>query len=908
MLAHIHRVVARIRAVFHSNKLDHDFDQELEAHLAMSEADKMRSGMTREQAHRAARLELGGLTQLREAGREARGLPWLDPFWLDLKLGVRMLRKSWGLTIVGGLAMTVVIFIAGFAFQILHTLQGRELPLNEGERIVAMATWDPVANEQRGIPAADFARWRTTLRSVADIGAFRTVERSMVTEDGPSEPVAIAEMTASGFQMTRVPPLMGRPLIEEDEHDGAIPVVVIGHHLWHSKFSSDPQVVGQRVSLGGIQHTVVGVMPKEFGFPVNHGIWTPLRVDSVERKAAQVLAFGRLEPGVSLELAQAELSTVGLLPPTTDLQADLQLQPRVMTYTDAFTGDLSSGQGRWTVRLVLFFISLLLLPPCANIAILVYARTVTRQEEFAARTALGATRRRIVAQLFIEALVLAGVAAGVALVLANVSVTFLRDSVSLTADGFAAPGGAPFWMDFSLSFATVVFAAGLAVVAAVIAGVLPALKATGSQMQQVLRVLGGGGAGMRLGATWTALVVAQVALSVAALPSAVEMGWGTIRKGILGPGFAAEQYMTARIAMDPATSFGLAADREQTAVDSRYTVLQAELVRQLEAEPGVLAVTLLSALPGDEPWAHVEVSGVTMPRDGIFESNDLVRFAQVDEAFLDAFEIPILVGRKFDASDFAPESTAVIVNQTFAQQLLGDESPLGRRVRYLDALDAEPGGEPGRWYEIVGVVPDRPANATSGTLYHPSAPAQQESLHLALRVGPTAVNSIDKLRAGRLQEISMALDPTLVVDELFTLDEIYREQQIGNNIGAVSIGIVTLSVLLLSAAGMYALMSFTVNQRRREIGIRSALGAQPRRLLAGIFRRALRQLGAGAFAGIVVALVLDHFVPIELVGGWNIPAIIPVAATLMVAIGLLSAFGPARRGLRIEPTEALRDG
>jgi len=895
-MALFHVVVARIRAAFRSSKLDSDFDQELEAHLDMAEADKMRSGMTREQARRAARIELGGLTQLREAGRSARGLPWLDPFWLDIKLGLRMLRKSWGLTIVGGLAMTVVIFIAGFAFQMLHTLQGEKLPLDEGDRIVAMAAWDPVANEQRGILEQDFERWRTTLRSVEDVGAFRTVERSLVTDDGPAEPVAVAEMTASGFQMARVPPLLGRPLIEEDEQDGAIPVVVIGHQFWHSRFLSDPAIVGQRVSLGGIVHTVVGVMPEEFGFPVNHGIWTPLRVVAVQGQGTQVLAFGRLAPGASLEVAQAELSTLGLLPSSADPPAELQLQPRVMPYTYAFTGDLQSGQGRWTVRFVLFFVSLLLIPPCAKIAILVYARTVTRQEEFAARTALGATRRRIVAQVFIEVLVLAGAAAGVALILAQVTVTYLRGAVSLSGDSFAASGGAPFWMDFSLSFSTVVFAAGLAVFAAVIAGVLPALKATGSQMQQVLRVLGGGRTGTQLGATWTALVVAQVALSVAALPLAAEMGWGTIRNGILGPGFAADQYMTARIAMDG----------EQFSPDSRFSVLQAELVRQLEAEPEVLDVTMVSALPGDEPWAHVEVSGVPLADEGIFASNNLVRFSRVDDAFLDTFDIPVLIGRKFEASDFASESAAVIVNLTFAQQLLGDENPLGHRVRYLGAIDAEPGGGPERWYEIVGVVSDRPANATHGTMYHPSVPTQLHSVYLAVRVRP--FDSLRSLRAGRLREIAMALDSTLVVNELHTLDEIYHEKQVGNNLGALGLAVVTLSVLLLSAAGMYALMSFTVNQRRREIGIRSALGAQPRRLLAGIFRRALRQLGVGAIAGLLVAIVLDFYVPIELVGGWNIPAVIPAAAALMITIGLLSAFGPARRGLKVEPTEALRDG
>ncbi len=893
MIATIHSILARIRAVFRQGNDDNDFDQELQTHLAMSEADKIRSGMSRGQARRAARLELGGLTQLKEAGREARGLPWLDAFWLDFKLGVRMLRKSWGLTLVGGLAMTVVIFIAGFAFQIFHTIQGRSLPLDDGDSIVALIAWDPAGNVQRGVRETDIERWRASLQSVEEIGAFRTIERSLLSEDGPAEPVAVAEITAAGFQVPRVPPLLGRPLIEEDEQVGAEPVVVIGYHLWHSRFLADPAILGRQVALGGTPHTIVGVMPEEFAFPVSHGIWTPLRLDSAPGRATPLFAFGRLAPDATLDSAQAELATVGFLPATTattgtttEAQGELPIQPRVVPYAYGFIGALGTGEGRWTVRIVLFFISLVLLPPCANIAILIYARTVTRQTEFAARTALGASRRRIVGQIFIEVLVLAGSAAVVALVLAQLSVIWLRGQLALSGDNLEAPGGAPFWMDFSLSFSTIVFAAGLAILAAVVAGVLPAIKATGGQMQQVLRVLGGGGSGVRLGATWTALVVAQVALSVAVLPSAIEMGWGTIRTGILGPGFAAEQYLTARVAV-------------QAEIPERH----AELTRRLQAEPGVRSVTRVAALPGAEPWAHVEVEGIPAVDTGIFEGSDLIRFNQVDEAFFDTFELPVLVGRTFGAADFSAESAVVIVNQTFARKLPGHASPLGRRIRYLDALDANLPGEQGRWYEIVGVVSTRPRNETHGTIYHASNHEQRSSVHFALHVGSTTAGGPVPFR-----EIATALDSTLVVDELVALDAIYRDQAVGNNIGALGLGAVTLSVLLLSAAGMYALMSFTVNQRRREIGIRAALGAQPRRLLADIFRRALRQLGVGALAGILVAFLLDHYVPTEIMGGWNIPGIVPVAATVMVAIGVLSAFGPARRGLRVEPTEALRDG
>ena len=268
--------------------------------------------------------------------------------------------------------------------------------------------------------------------------------------------------------------------------------------------------------------------------------------------------------------------------------------PRLVPYTRAFFSDAEF----WEARLALFLVALLLVPPCANIAILVYARTVTRQEEFAARYALGASRGRIVAQLFIEIFVLAAGAAGVALVLVRLAGVYMEAIVI----------GWPLWMDFSdFSVTTVFFVAALTVLAAVIAGVIPAIQATGRLAQSGLRALGGR-TGMRLGATWTALVVAQVAFSVAVLPEAVESAWGTLRPGILGPGFAAEDFLTAGLAMDPQTGPG-----ERTGIDpdpstTRFGARRAELVRRLANEAGVSGVTVSAAVPGNEPWAFIEVS------------------------------------------------------------------------------------------------------------------------------------------------------------------------------------------------------------------------------------------------------------------------------------------------------------
>ena len=894
-------IVARVRTVFRSDNLDRDFDQELDTHLAMAEADKMRGGMTRRQARRAARVELGGLTQLREASRAARGLPWLGTFWLDLKLGLRMLRKSWGLTLVGGLAMTIVIAIAAGAFGAFDTLLGSRIPLDEGNRVVALMTWDEAVGQRRHASFRDVDRWWSAPGSVMDVGAFRTVERSLATDDGPPEIVAIAEMTASGFVLARVPPLLGRPLVRADEGDGASPVVVIGFDVWRSRFSSDPTMVGQLLRLGGTDHTVVGVMPEGFAFPVNHRFWTPLRtqrthdVRGARAAGRTVFAFGRLAPDVTLEGAQAELTTLGLLPPVAATETTSRFQPRVVPYT---LGLVSTGEGdeRLIVGFVLLIVTLLLVPPCANVAILVYARTVTRQQEFAARYALGATRGRIVSQLFIEMLVLAAGAAGVALVVVRLVGEYLQSIISL-ANGF------PFWLDLGdMSFRTVLFAAGLAVFAAAIAGVVPALQSTGRLRHSGLRALGGY-TGMRLGATWTVLVVVQVALSIAVLPVATELAWGTLRSSILGPGFAASEFLTARLVLDRETPGG-ASVVDTRPFAARFAGLQGELARRLETEFGMSALTVSAALPGAEPSAVIDIDGVNglqPPSGGPIDLSDISVFRnQVDAAFFDVFDVPLLAGRMFGTGDFEPGRDAVIINRAFAEQIIGD-GPLGRRIRYR-SIDEVP-TEPAPWHEVVGIVDDLPANTYRRRIYHPMAPGQTHPVSLALRIGPTSAAA-----GSRLLTVASTLDPILRVGEISTLDEVYRRSQQGNNLAAYLLAAVTLSVLLLSAAGMYALMSFTVARRRREIGIRSALGAQPSRLLAGIFRRALAQVAFGAGTGLLTATFLSFYLPIEEMGGWGVPGVLPGAAIFMIVVGLLSAVGPARRGLRINPTEALRDG
>jgi predicted permease len=903
-------------------RTDDDLRRELAAHLAFAEDELRRQGHAPPDAARLARAAAGGRIQALEALRDQRGLPWLDSSWLDVKLGLRLLVRNWGLTLVGGLATASAISIAAVAFAAFDLVMWSRLPLDEGDQVVAIQVWDREAGRRRDTTGQDVERWRASLQSVRDVGAFQTVRRNIITADGSVELAAVAEISAAGFRVARVPPLIGRPIDDADAAPGAAPVIVIGYEIWQRRFAGARDVIGRELRLGDHVHTVVGVMPDGYQFPFNFQYWVPLRLGAdrlLRNTGPEGVVFGRLAPGATLARAHAEVSALGILPPALrtaqreggSIEAPPTPEatgPRVVSYTFAFTGDFEPGEMGLLWSLSSLALVLLLLPPCANIAILNYARIVTRQQEFAARHALGGSRARIVRQLFTESLVLTTAAAGVALLVVRV--------VSVVAAGRLQniPGGPPFWMTFGVSYRTLLFVAGLALAAAAVSGLVPALQAT----RRLARVGNGALAGrisVPLGATWTMLVITQVAFSVCVLPLAAELAWGTLRSGLVGPGFAAEEFATARVELE-GTGIVLDAEKaiphmagEPAAARRQRTGLfdsrQRELARRLLADPGILAVATALQPPGEEPWVFVDIEGLEVSTDVLNGRlpGFLARFNQVDTAFFDLYQMPALAGRRFKAGDDSSQAEAVIVNRNFAETIAPGTSALGHRFRYVRARGSEwpHGPAADRWYEVVGVVGNLPVTTDARVAYHAVALGQIHPAHLQLRLSGDPAGLAERLR-----DIAARIDPMLHVDEVRTLAEIYREHRFGDNVGAITIGAVTGCVLLLSAAGLYALVAFTVAQRRREIGIRSALGAQPGHLVAAVFRRAFWQIGAGAAAGMLAAAVIGRYVPIEQVGGLPIPGVLPGAAAFMLLIGVAASLGPARRALRIDPTEALR--
>ena len=877
----------RLWGALSGRRTDEDLQRELAGHLAAAEEELRRQGHAPADAARLARAAAGGRTQALEALREQRGLPWLDSSGLDVKLGLRLLVRNWGMTLVGGLAMATAISIAAVIFVAFDTVLWSALPLDGGDRVVAIQVWDREAGRRRDTSWQDFDRWRTSLRSVEDVGAFQATRRNTIMQDGSVELTDVAEMSAAGFRVARVAPVIGRPITDADAAPGAAPVIVIGHDVWQRRFAGARDIIGRELRVGKDVHTVVGVMPDGFRFPYNFRYWVPLRTsaDGVLRNTGpEGAVFARLTEDATVASAHAEVSALGLALPSAEREDGREggrEGGRVVPYTFAFTGDFEPGQTGLLWSMSSLLLVLLLLPPCANIAILNYARTVTRQQEFAARHALGGSRARIVWQLFIEALVLTAAAAAVALIVVRV--------VAVAVAGYLqdVSGGLPFWMTFGVSYRTILFISGLAVAGAAMCGLVPALQATG----RLARLGAGALAGrtsVRLGTTWTTLVIAQVAFSVGVLPLAAELAWGTARTGVLGPGFAAEEFATARIALESEDA-------------TLFATRQRELTRRLQATPGTAGVSAALRAPGEEPWVFVEIEGRQTPTDVLNGQlpGFLTRFNQVDTAFFDLYQVPALAGRRLTEAD----ADAVVVNRNFAETIAPGGNALGHRFRYVRPKNGEwpHGPQTDRWYEVVGVVGNLPAPTDARVAYHAVAPGQIRPAHLQVRLRGDAAGFAERLRV-----VATAVDPALHVDEVRTLADVYREHRFGDNLGAITIGAVAGSILLLSAAGLYALMAFTVAQRRREIGIRSALGAQPRQLLAAVFRRAFWQIGAGSAVGILAAYLVGRYVPIEQIGGVPIPGILPGTVAFMLFVGILAALGPARRGLRIDPTEALR--
>ena len=930
---------ARLRLILGRRAAESRMETEFAFHLDMETQRLVREhGLDPREAKRQALIAFGGVEKHKEALRGDRGVAWLSGMTLDFRLGMRMLAKYPGLTLTGILGMAVAVAIGAVSFGVIYDLIDPSLPIEGGDRIVAIQNIHTRRGEGRETHLHDMAIWRAELRGVEHIGAYRTVDRNLITPQGRPEPVRVAEMSAAGFRVTAVPPLMGRYFSEADERPGAPPVVVIRRSVWRDRFLDRPDIIGQPLQLGATTYTVIGVMPNAFAFPVNNRIWTPLRLNPADfprDDAPPIDVFGRLAPGTTIEQVHSQVVAIAGRLAAESPRTREGVNARVLPYPRVF---LDSPQLVWAFHGLQVLISLLLVVIGTNVAVLVYARTATRMGEIAVRSALGASRARIVGQLFAEALVLSAAAALVGLIAAR----FALRQVDLFVDRLGGEQ-VPFWLNFGgVSPGLVLYVAGLTIIAAVIVGVVPALKATRRDVHANLQHLGTGGSGMRLGKVWTFLIVTQVAVAVTCLPIALSVLGLWAQRSMTGPAFATREILTASLMLD--REGAVAAERDGDAeLAARYARLEGEVIRRLDAEPRVSAVVLADAVPGEEPNIRVEVERPVADsiRDttvGPGSAGHQVDIMRAESDLFDALGLPLLAGRSFDASDISGGARTVIVNHSFVQKVLGGGDALGGRVRRVardedgrpEAVHQQP------WFTIVGVVPDFPAVIDETDLtpkvYQPVGsaiqatflePGRQRTVEgrlqrelpgqpsLSPRSGSLStlivrVRDADPAGfAARLRDITVSIDPMLRLESVATLQESLEKTVRINRLIGIAIALLTVSVLLLSAAGIYALMSFTITRRRREIGIRTALGAGARNVLWSVLSRAMLQIAIGIAIGTGLATLVDRATQGGTTAGHG-AVVLPAVALLMAIVGLIAAIGPARRALSIQPTEALR--
>jgi putative ABC transport system permease protein len=822
------------------------------------------------------------LERLRDSLRAAAGF---RISMLDFRLGVRMLARYPGLTVVGGLAMAFAIAIGASAFAFISMMLWPTLPLPDGDRVMTVLTRNVAENQTSGTGVYEYRRLQTAT-TLTDVGAGRMLTRNITTPDAVTDAAFMSEVTANTFDLIRLPPVKGRALSPADEQPGAPAVAVISTRIWRARFASDPEVIGRSILVGELPTTVVGVMPEGMHFPSIQDVWIPLALpaSAEPRKGSTLRVWARLAPGVTLARANAELETIGAQMAAETPKTHEHLRPQAQPFAGgAQTMDplerMMLGSMNGLVALLLVLVS-------SNVALLMFARAATRESEILVRTALGASRARVIAQFFSEALVLGVIAAVIGLGIASRGIHW-----GLAVYDIAANEGVPlpFWYVPKLSAWSIAYAAGLTLLAAGIAGILPALKVTRG-MQSRLRETSAGSGGLQFGGVWTVVIVVQIAMTVAFPVAAffVERDASQIR--IARERVPADQVLSARFDMD----------RDITQPQFDAAVRQIE--RELAGLPSVRSVAIADPLPlmfHNLEVIEVEGGGATVVEPDF--PGTRVATAAVSPSYFTTFDAPALLGRTFTGADYSSGRAVTVVNQTFVTRVLGGRNPIGRRIRSLGLQYHQGEQPPSPWMEIVGVIhdlgtahyPDR------GAFYRPLQPGTTRTLYVAARARGDAA-----LLASQLRRVALKTDASLRISDVKPLSRIPDgELEFIRFWFLMTVG-VSVFAMGLSLTGIYAVMSFTVARRTREIGIRVALGSSRGRVVFAILRRPLIQVATGVFLGAFLIGIL----PALILSGITAKHVLIFVsyALVMFVICLLAVLVPTKRALAIDPISALK--
>lgn len=816
---------------------------------------------------------------------------------LDLRLGGRMLVKHPALTVIATIAVAFAMAVGTVGFEIARQALWPTIPLPDGNAIIAVRNWNVADNASVPASRRDYELWRDGLSTITDLSAIEVEERNIAVGAGPGQPETVANVTASTFALTRVPALMGRTLLEADERGGAEEVVVVGYDFWQNKLDGAADAVGRVIRISGTPVTIVGVMPRGYGFPQRNDIWRPLHLERIPEASPSLrYVFGRLAPGHPREEATAQVAAIGARAATMFPETRKNVRLQVLSLPDAVS-DLPAAAALVLASINVFLVLLAALL-CGNVAMLLFARAVSRERELLVRTALGASRGRLIMQLFAEALLLCAVGAVVGLMVAR----FVLARTWTMIEGQTGP--LPFWIDTSVSATAILYAVGLTLFAAAIAGFVPAFKVTSGGAGARLRAASSGGGGLQFGGVWTVVIVMQIALTTLLPWPLLGFGEDLLREDTPA-GFPAEAFLTATLEVDRFDGVAASGDTVPATRAVRLEARYRALADRLRQDPGVLDITYADQMPQLTKGRHA----INMDRGPAAEPSEgcaglgcyYVGFVSVDPRFFDVVGAPVIRGRALTTADAEQRTRVVLVNETFVDEVLGGRNPIGRRFRFSSRR--EPTAE--SWYEIVGVVPDLSVSGNKGDyrrvrIYQTTLPRETGPLRVAIHVRR------DPQRfAVLLRELAQGTDPALRVIDPKPLPLLVDPDSAGMSYGFALMVSLTGVTLMLSLAGVYAVTAFAVARRTREIGVRVALGAQPLHVLTTVFKRPFVQVALGIGVGAILGFGLanDDLSEVHLdVLGYT--AVFMLSTILCCA---LACIVPTRRALRIQPTEALRD-
>jgi putative ABC transport system permease protein len=796
-------------------------------------------------------------------------------FLQDLRFGCRMLLKSPNITLTAVITLALGIGATSTIFSFVNGILLRPLPYPDSDRLVLLDENAPKRGiASMGVSYPDFLDWREQNRVFTGVAAYEGGVDYTLSGSGEPEDVSCTWVSYNTFEILGVAPILGRSFTVEEERWKSGTVVILSHGLWARRFDAKPDVIGRKISFNKRSHTVIGVMPPGFKFPAVSDLWVPMPPVVGERTDHGWSVIARLKPGVSVQQAQSDMTAVARRIEEQNPVTNEGLGVKLIPLREGLAGDY-----RKALLILMGVVGLVLLIACVNVANLLLARASTRTKEVAIRTALGAGRWRVFRQLLTESLVLGVMGGALGLILAFWGLDLLLAAI---------PIDLPFWMKFDLDGRVLGFTAGVTLLTALIFGAAPALQASKVDLNEALKEGGRSSSGAGRHRTLRSLVVAEVALSLVLLIGAGLMMRSFMRLQHTGSGFNPENLLTLSLNV-PILKY----DKME-----KFYAFYKELLERIRAMPGVEAAGATSSLPLGGGFWEDSLTVEDHPALSVGQAPTM-NFSVITPSYFRAMGIPLLIGRDFNDADTGDSLNVTIIDERLAREYWPNESPIGKRVRFGPPENNEP------WHTIVGVVgavKNESLNLTRRkTVYIPTAQSPVDDMSLAIRA-----RDPENL-APAIQRQVKAMDPDLPIINMRTMTEVVSRSVWQPRLYAILFGVFAAVALALASVGIYGVMAYSVAERKREIGIRVALGAQRRDVLKFVVAQGMTLTLIGIGAGLAAALALTQLMRSLL---FEVSATDPltfvVLAVLLSVVALVACYLPARRATKVDPMVALR--